>query len=199
MLAPSGGGLILYQAYGRKAYLLEDKQIPSVEIFDEVFSIWMAFGGNTRDLGSFGKETDKTTTLHQILEEVVHIECGDGVANSLNGIVRNIHTNNGSEFVNQSLRDYYEQVEISHETLVARTPQQNGVVERDDWDCLFQPMFDEYFNPSTIVVSLVPIADAPRAVNLADSHVSTSVDQDRSINKYRVTQEKEHFKFSQGV
>ncbi|GJW00825.1 hypothetical protein Tco_1556076 [Tanacetum coccineum] len=41
---------------------------------------WMAFGGNTRDLGSFGEETDKTTTLHQILKEVVHTECGDGVA-----------------------------------------------------------------------------------------------------------------------
>ncbi|GKF24901.1 hypothetical protein Tco_0080795, partial [Tanacetum coccineum] len=24
---------------------------------------------------------------------------------------------------------------------------------RDDWDRLFQPMFDEYFNPPTIVVS----------------------------------------------
>ncbi|GKB78891.1 hypothetical protein Tco_0945786 [Tanacetum coccineum] len=32
---------------------------------DVVFSTWMAFGGNTRDLGSFGEETDKTTTLHQ--------------------------------------------------------------------------------------------------------------------------------------
>ncbi|GJV22364.1 retrovirus-related pol polyprotein from transposon TNT 1-94 [Tanacetum coccineum] len=28
---------------------------------------------------------------------------------------------------------------------------------RDDWDCLFQPMFDEYFNPSIIVVSVVKI------------------------------------------
>ncbi|GJX85763.1 hypothetical protein Tco_0336537 [Tanacetum coccineum] len=37
MLAPSGGGLILYQAYGRKAHLLEDKQIPSVGVFDEEF------------------------------------------------------------------------------------------------------------------------------------------------------------------
>ncbi|GJX69949.1 putative reverse transcriptase domain-containing protein [Tanacetum coccineum] len=36
MLAPSGGGLILYQAYGRKAYLLEDKQILSVGVFDEI-------------------------------------------------------------------------------------------------------------------------------------------------------------------
>ncbi|GJY50631.1 retrovirus-related pol polyprotein from transposon TNT 1-94 [Tanacetum coccineum] len=44
--------------------------------------------------------------------------------------VRNIRTDNGTEFVNQTLRDYYEQVGISHETSVARTPQQNGVVER---------------------------------------------------------------------
>ncbi|GJS52846.1 DNA-directed DNA polymerase [Tanacetum coccineum] len=32
-----------------------------------VFNIWKAFGGNTRDLGSFGEETDKTTNLHQHL------------------------------------------------------------------------------------------------------------------------------------
>ncbi|GKF74115.1 retrovirus-related pol polyprotein from transposon TNT 1-94, partial [Tanacetum coccineum] len=32
---------------------------------------------------------------------------------------------------------------------------------RDDWDHFFQPMFDEYFNPSSIAVSLVPIVDAP--------------------------------------
>nr|GEZ97689.1 integrase, catalytic region, zinc finger, CCHC-type, peptidase aspartic, catalytic [Tanacetum cinerariifolium] len=37
---------------------------------------------------------------------------------------------NGTEFVNQMLRDYYEEVGISHETSVARSPQQNGVVER---------------------------------------------------------------------
>nr|GFA05006.1 Gag-Pol polyprotein [Tanacetum cinerariifolium] len=37
---------------------------------------------------------------------------------------------NGTEFVNQTLRDYYEEVGISHETPVARSPQQNGVVER---------------------------------------------------------------------
>ncbi|GJS54388.1 retrovirus-related pol polyprotein from transposon TNT 1-94 [Tanacetum coccineum] len=48
----------------------------------------------------------------------------------LNATVRNIRTDNGTEFVNQTLRDYYEQVDISHETSVARTPQQNGVVER---------------------------------------------------------------------
>nr|GEY86116.1 hypothetical protein [Tanacetum cinerariifolium] len=39
-------------------------------------------------------------------------------------------TDNGTEFVNQTLRDYYEEVGISHETSVARSPQQNWVVER---------------------------------------------------------------------
>ncbi|GJV33404.1 hypothetical protein Tco_1393804 [Tanacetum coccineum] len=40
----------------------------------------MAFRGNTRDLGSFGEETDEITDLHQILEEVLLTERGDGVA-----------------------------------------------------------------------------------------------------------------------
>nr|GEZ22894.1 hypothetical protein [Tanacetum cinerariifolium] len=39
-------------------------------------------------------------------------------------------TDNGTEFVNQTLCDYYEKVGISHETSVARSPQQNGVIER---------------------------------------------------------------------
>ncbi|GKF71548.1 putative ribonuclease H-like domain-containing protein [Tanacetum coccineum] len=43
--------------------------------------------------------------------------------------VRRIRTDNGTEFVNQSLREYYENISISHETSVARSPQQNGVVE----------------------------------------------------------------------
>nr|GFB61636.1 integrase, catalytic region, zinc finger, CCHC-type, peptidase aspartic, catalytic [Tanacetum cinerariifolium] len=41
-----------------------------------------------------------------------------------------IRTDNGTEFVNQTLQDYYEEVGISHETSVACSPQQNGVVER---------------------------------------------------------------------
>ncbi|GKB34298.1 retrovirus-related pol polyprotein from transposon TNT 1-94, partial [Tanacetum coccineum] len=39
-------------------------------------------------------------------------------------------TDNGTEFVNQTLHEYYEKVGISYETSVARSPQQNGVVER---------------------------------------------------------------------
>nr|GEV45395.1 putative ribonuclease H-like domain-containing protein [Tanacetum cinerariifolium] len=48
----------------------------------------------------------------------------------LNIPVRRIRTDNGTEFVNPTLRDYYEEVGISHETSVARSPQHNGVIER---------------------------------------------------------------------
>nr|GFA97770.1 integrase, catalytic region, zinc finger, CCHC-type, peptidase aspartic, catalytic [Tanacetum cinerariifolium] len=48
----------------------------------------------------------------------------------LNVPTHRIRTDNGTEFVNQTLRDYYEEVGISYETSVARSPQQNGVVER---------------------------------------------------------------------
>ncbi|GKA52857.1 retrovirus-related pol polyprotein from transposon TNT 1-94 [Tanacetum coccineum] len=63
---------------------------------------------------------------------------------------------------------------------------------RDDWDRLFQHMFDEYFNPPTIVVSLVLVAAAPRVVDLADSPVSTSIDQDAPSTSIPSTQEQEH-------
>ncbi|GJX22608.1 retrovirus-related pol polyprotein from transposon TNT 1-94 [Tanacetum coccineum] len=205
----------------------------------------------------------------------------------LNATVKNIYTDNETEFVNQTLRSYYESVDISHETSVARTLQQNGFVERrnrtlveaartmlnyakaplflwakavataslcypnndsedlgklqakadigifigyspkkkayrprlqfmtpatsslslvtnlipqqpcnppirDDWDHLFQPMFDEYLNPSPIAVSPVPVANTPRAVDLADSPVSTSIAQDAPSTSIPSTQEQEH-------
>nr|GEV42560.1 hypothetical protein [Tanacetum cinerariifolium] len=44
--------------------------------------------------------------------------------------VRRIRTDNRIKFVNQTLHEYYEEVGISYETLVARSLQQNGVVER---------------------------------------------------------------------
>ncbi|GJS41285.1 retrovirus-related pol polyprotein from transposon TNT 1-94 [Tanacetum coccineum] len=228
------------------------------------------------------------------------IKCIKNIQVRLKATVRNVRTDNGTEFVNQTLCEWYENVAITHQTSVARTPQQNGVVERqnqtlveaartmlifsraplflwteaintacytqnhslichrynktpyelmqdkkpdlsflhvfgslcypsndhddlamaseqfssgpglqymtpatystglvsnpvsqqpcippirDDWDHLFQPMFDEYFNPPPIDVSPVQEAPAPRAEVLADSPVSTSIDQDAPSTK----------------
>ncbi|GJY93110.1 retrovirus-related pol polyprotein from transposon TNT 1-94 [Tanacetum coccineum] len=277
------------------------------------------------------------------------IKCIKNIQVRLNATVRNVRTDNGTEFVNQTLHEFYENVGISHQTSVARTPQQNGIVERqnqtlveaartmlifskallflwaeaintacytqnrslirhrynktpyelmqdkkpdlsffhvfgalcyptndnddlgkldakadigifvgyapakkafriynkrtqkiietihvtfdelttmaseqfssgpglhsmtpatsssglvpnpvsqqpcippprDDWDRLFQPMFDEYFTPPSIAVSPVQEAAAPRAVVLADSPVSTSIDQDAPSSSTPSTQ-----------
>ncbi|GJX30034.1 retrovirus-related pol polyprotein from transposon TNT 1-94 [Tanacetum coccineum] len=89
----------------------------------------------------------------------------------LNATVRNIRIDNGTEFVNQTLRAYYEQVGISHETSVARTPQQNGVVERRN-------LFDEFCSPPASVASLVPVEEAQAPVESTGSPFSTTVDQD---------------------
>nr|GFB17300.1 retrovirus-related Pol polyprotein from transposon TNT 1-94 [Tanacetum cinerariifolium] len=56
--------------------------------------------------------------------------CDSDLEVRLNVPVGRIRTDNGTEFVNQTLRVYYEEVGIYHETSVARSPQQNGVVER---------------------------------------------------------------------
>ncbi|GKC90198.1 hypothetical protein Tco_1150847 [Tanacetum coccineum] len=53
-------------------------------------------------------------------------------------------------------------------------------------------MFDEYFNPPTIAVSPVPEAAAPRAKVLADSPVSTFIDQDALLTSIPLSQEHEH-------
>ncbi|GJY89682.1 hypothetical protein Tco_0504878 [Tanacetum coccineum] len=90
-----------------KAHLLEDKQIPSVGVFDEHLDvIWR----NTRDLGSFREETDEITDLHQIHEEILFSERGDGVAcikrhhrdPSSNG-VRDLVTSLGCGILNEDL------------------------------------------------------------------------------------------------
>ncbi|GJV04202.1 retrovirus-related pol polyprotein from transposon TNT 1-94 [Tanacetum coccineum] len=202
------------------------------------------------------------------------IKCIKNIQVRLKATVRNVRTDNGTEFVNQTLREWYENVGITHQTFVARTPQQNGVVERrnrtlveaartmlifsraplflwaeaintasyirifvgyapakkafriynkrtriitetihvtfdelttmaseqfssgpelyDDWDRLYQPMFDEYFNPLTIAISLVQEAAAPRAEVLVDSPVSTLIDQDVPSTSIPTSQEQEN-------
>nr|GEU70474.1 copia protein [Tanacetum cinerariifolium] len=49
--------------------------------------------------------------------------------------------------------------------------------KRNNWDRLFQPMFNEYFNPSLSDVSPVPVTAAPRAVDIVGSPSSTTIDQ----------------------
>ncbi|GJX19867.1 retrovirus-related pol polyprotein from transposon TNT 1-94, partial [Tanacetum coccineum] len=52
------------------------------------------------------------------------------VQRNLKDLILTIRTDNGTEFKNEKLRSFYAKLGIVHKTLIARTPQQNGVVER---------------------------------------------------------------------
>ncbi|GKA23153.1 retrovirus-related pol polyprotein from transposon TNT 1-94 [Tanacetum coccineum] len=60
------------------------------------------------------------------------IKCIKNIQVCLNSTVRNVQTDNGTKFVNQTLRELYENVSISHQTSVASTPQQNDIVKRQN-------------------------------------------------------------------
>ncbi|GKA97971.1 retrovirus-related pol polyprotein from transposon TNT 1-94 [Tanacetum coccineum] len=70
----------------------------------------------------FVRSKDETPTV--VIKFLKQIQVG------LNKTVRFIRSDNGTEFVNKTLYDYYESVGIFHQKTVPRTPQQNGVVER---------------------------------------------------------------------
>ncbi|GJV88982.1 retrovirus-related pol polyprotein from transposon TNT 1-94 [Tanacetum coccineum] len=66
----------------------------------------------------------KDETLEFVVKLLKQLQVG------LNKTVRFVRTDNGTKFVNKDLTDYYEYVSITHEKIVPRTPQQNGVVKR---------------------------------------------------------------------
>ncbi|GKB00684.1 retrovirus-related pol polyprotein from transposon TNT 1-94 [Tanacetum coccineum] len=86
----------------------------------------------------------------------------------LNATVRNIHIDNGTEFVNKTLR------------LVPQPSSPSNFIPltRIEWDTLFQPLFDEYFNPLPCVDHPIPEVVAPEPVVSTGTPSSTSVDQD---------------------
>ncbi|GKB35096.1 retrovirus-related pol polyprotein from transposon TNT 1-94 [Tanacetum coccineum] len=68
----------------------------------------------------------KDETPYFVIKFLKQIQVG------LNKTVRYIRTDNGTEFVNHTLTQYYESVGIFHQILVPRTPRQNGVVKRQN-------------------------------------------------------------------
>ncbi|GJV98916.1 retrovirus-related pol polyprotein from transposon TNT 1-94 [Tanacetum coccineum] len=104
----------------------------------------------------------------------------------LNATVRNIRTDNGTEFVNQTLRGYYEDVSISHETYVARTPQHNDVVERPNWTLVEAARTMLIYAKASLflwakaVATAFPEVVAPELAISTGTPSSTLVDQDAS-------------------
>nr|GEV46721.1 integrase, catalytic region, zinc finger, CCHC-type, peptidase aspartic, catalytic [Tanacetum cinerariifolium] len=125
--------------------------------------------------------------------------------------------------VTNTLKTYYEDVRITHQTSVARTLQQNDVVEiqnwtlveaartmcifskaplylLNEWDILFQPIFDEYFNLPTSVVSRGLPVVAPQVNDTAGTPLSTSIKQDApAASTSSTTQETRSLFIHEGV
>nr|GEX79339.1 putative ribonuclease H-like domain-containing protein [Tanacetum cinerariifolium] len=109
-------------------------------------------------------------------------ETPDMIINFINQVQRSfkarhmkIQTYNGTDIKNEKLRSFYVKLGIVHQTLIARTPQQNDVVKRQpgfnytnfqdsskdsqtvlsitDLDNLFGPLYEEYYATSTPEVS----------------------------------------------
>nr|GEY00744.1 integrase, catalytic region, zinc finger, CCHC-type, peptidase aspartic, catalytic [Tanacetum cinerariifolium]GEY03149.1 integrase, catalytic region, zinc finger, CCHC-type, peptidase aspartic, catalytic [Tanacetum cinerariifolium] len=68
----------------------------------------------------------KDETPDVVIKFIIQIQVG------LNKIVRYIHIDNRIEFVNHTMNEYYERIGIFHQNTVPRTPQRNGVVERQN-------------------------------------------------------------------
>ncbi|GJY88831.1 retrovirus-related pol polyprotein from transposon TNT 1-94 [Tanacetum coccineum] len=88
------------------------------------------------------------------------IKCIKNIQVGLNATVCNVRIDNGTEFVNKTLRDFYENVGILHQTLVARTPQQNGVVKRQK-----QTLVE--VARTMLIFSKAPLIQWAKAINIA--------------------------------
>ncbi|GKA97383.1 retrovirus-related pol polyprotein from transposon TNT 1-94, partial [Tanacetum coccineum] len=94
--------------------------------------------------------------------------------------VKCLRTDNGTEFVNQTLREYYEKVDISHEISVTRSPQQNSVVERRNHTLIeaARTMLIYAKAPLFLWAKSVATALAPEPTVSTDSPSSTTINQD---------------------
>nr|GEW24455.1 copia protein [Tanacetum cinerariifolium] len=95
-------------------------------------------------LGKSKKSKDETPKF--VIKFLKKIQVG------LNKTIKYIRTDNGTKFVNQVMTEFYESVGITHQKSVPRTPQQNGVVERQNRTL----MFDEYFEPPKVERPIPP-------------------------------------------
>ena len=74
--------------------------------------------------------------------------------------IKQIRTDNGTEFKNSGLDGYLDELGITHELCAPYTPQQNGVVERKNRTLteMARTMLDEYKTPRRFWIDAIDIA-----------------------------------------
>ncbi|GJT22899.1 integrase, catalytic region, zinc finger, CCHC-type containing protein [Tanacetum coccineum] len=90
--------------------------------------------GNDLLIGSHGSDLYSTTlqdtTSPNPICLIAKAVSSMVMASGLNAHVRIVQTDKGKEFLNKTLHAYFANLGIEHQTSVAQTPKQNGVVER---------------------------------------------------------------------
>ncbi|GJZ93628.1 integrase, catalytic region, zinc finger, CCHC-type containing protein [Tanacetum coccineum] len=89
---------------------------------------------------------------------------------SLNATVRYLHTDNGTEFLNQKLQNYMEYVGITHMTSTARTLQQNSVVKRRNHTLVEAARTMLIFSKSLLFIWVEAVATACYTQNRSPIH-----------------------------
>ncbi|GKA25328.1 retrovirus-related pol polyprotein from transposon TNT 1-94, partial [Tanacetum coccineum] len=87
-----------------------------------------------------------------------------------------VQTDNGTEFKNATLKAHYEKLGIMQQFSIACTPQQNGVVERQELDNLFGPMFEDYFKQKSSNTTINSAAQQTHDIEDSPSTSSIIVD-----------------------
>ncbi|GKF58589.1 retrovirus-related pol polyprotein from transposon TNT 1-94, partial [Tanacetum coccineum] len=181
--------------YNKTSYKLMQDKKPELSFF-HIFGSLCYTTNDHEDLGKFDAKADigifvgyapakKAFRIYnrrtQIITELIHVTFDELIAMAS----KQFSSGPGLQYMTPA---------TSSTGLVSNPISQHPCIPpiRDDWDRLFQPMFDEYFNPPIIVVSPVQEAAAPRAEVLADSPVSTSIDHDALSISIPSSQEQEH-------
>ncbi|GKB52095.1 retrovirus-related pol polyprotein from transposon TNT 1-94 [Tanacetum coccineum] len=84
--------------------------------------------------------------------------------------VRYLRTDNGTKFTNQTLRNYTEDVGITHTTSTIRIPQQSGVVERRNRTLVVDAWTMIIFSKSLVFLWVEPVATACYTKNCSLIH-----------------------------
>ncbi|GKA30824.1 retrovirus-related pol polyprotein from transposon TNT 1-94 [Tanacetum coccineum] len=137
-----------------KVYRMRPKQIKSVGLSKTTTIVESKIANNSESTHLWGSNATNVPSSSSIINDMLSgsfssiwtldvkflrskdeapdaiIKCIKNIQVHLNATIRNVRSDNGTQFVNQTLRDFYANVGISHQTSVARTSQQNGVVKR---------------------------------------------------------------------
>nr|GEZ52725.1 retrovirus-related Pol polyprotein from transposon TNT 1-94 [Tanacetum cinerariifolium] len=115
--------------------------------------------------------------------QLLHMDlCGPMlVQRGLQAQVRVVRTDKGMEFLNQTLHAYFAAEGIQHQTSIARTPEQNGVVERRN-HTLVEAARTMLSTAKTIASDQISSDLAPECQNMALNHDSLSPAIQRKAN-----------------